>query len=100
MGPFDLQLKRTPSIFVALAEAIVYQQLTGKAAATIYARLCSLFPRAHDGPAPEQILRATDEKLRSAGLSASKRQLSTKKVQSVVVKTVTPEMKEEETRGA
>jgi methylated-DNA-[protein]-cysteine S-methyltransferase len=33
-GPFRLQLRRTPSIFVALTEAIVYQQLTAKAAAT------------------------------------------------------------------
>ena len=44
------ELKKTPSIFVALAEAIVYQQLTGKAAATIFARVCALFPRAHEGP--------------------------------------------------
>jgi len=72
IGPFRMQLKKTPSIFVALAEAIVYQQLTGKAAATIYARLCALFPKAHEGPTPAQILRASDEKLRGAGLSRSK----------------------------
>jgi methylated-DNA-[protein]-cysteine S-methyltransferase len=72
VGPFRLQLKRTPSIFVALAEAIVYQQLTGKAAATIYGRLCALFPRAHEGPTAENILRASDAKLRSAGLSRPK----------------------------
>ena len=72
VGPFRMRLKRTPSIFVALAEAIVYQQLTGKAAATIYARVCALFPRAHEGPTPEKILRVSEEKLRSAGLSRSK----------------------------
>lgn len=72
VGPFRMRLKRTPSIFVALAEAIVYQQLTGKAAATIYARMCALFPRAHEGPTPEKILRVSAEKLRSAGLSGSK----------------------------
>ena len=59
-------------MFGALAEAIVYQQLNGKAAATIYARLCALFPHAHEGPTPAHILRASDEKLRSAGLSGSK----------------------------
>ena len=59
-------------MFGALAEAIVYQQLNGKAAATIYARMCALFPRAHEGPTPAQILRASDEKLRAAGLSRSK----------------------------
>jgi len=72
VGPFRMRLKRTPSIFVALAEAIVYQQLNGKAAATIYARVCALFPNAHEGPKPEQILRASDEKLRGAGLSRPK----------------------------
>ncbi len=71
-GPFRLQLKTTPSIFGALAEAIVYQQLTGKAAATIFARVRALFPRAHEGPTVEQILRVSDEKLRAAGLSRPK----------------------------
>jgi methylated-DNA-[protein]-cysteine S-methyltransferase len=72
VGAFRMQLKRTPSIFGALVEAIVYQQLTGKAAATIHSRLCALFPRAHDGPSADQILRASDEQLRGAGLSRAK----------------------------
>jgi methylated-DNA-[protein]-cysteine S-methyltransferase len=72
VGPFRMELKKTPSIFVALAEAIVYQQLTGKAAATIFARVCALFPHAHEGPAAAQILRTSDEKLRAAGLSRPK----------------------------
>ena len=72
VGPFRMELKKTPSIFVALAEAIVYQQLTGKAAATIFARACALFPHAHEGPTAEQILRTSDEKLRAAGLSRPK----------------------------
>jgi methylated-DNA-[protein]-cysteine S-methyltransferase len=71
-GPFRMQLQRTPSVFGALSEAIVYQQLSGKAAATIFARLCALFPKAASGPSPEQILRASDQKLSSAGLSRSK----------------------------
>ena len=72
VGPFDLALKTTPSLFVALAESIVYQQLTGKAAATIFARVQALFPRAHHGPTAEQILRVSDDRLRGAGLSAAK----------------------------
>jgi 3-methyladenine DNA glycosylase/8-oxoguanine DNA glycosylase len=72
VGPFRLQLNRTPSIFVALAEAIVYQQLTAKAAATIFARLCAVFPRADEGPTAEQVLGASEEELRGAGLSRSK----------------------------
>ncbi|MGH7706523.1 MAG: methylated-DNA--[protein]-cysteine S-methyltransferase, partial [Vulcanimicrobiaceae bacterium] len=72
VGPFRMQLQNTPSIFVALAEAIVYQQLTAKSAQTIFARVQALFPRAHEGPTPEQILRVADEKLRTAGLSRQK----------------------------
>jgi 3-methyladenine DNA glycosylase/8-oxoguanine DNA glycosylase len=68
--PPPLELKQTPSLFGALAEAIVYQQLSGKAAATIYGRVCGLFPRA--SPGPEQILRIADDKLRGAGLSGAK----------------------------
>jgi len=72
VGPFTMELKTTPSLFVALAESIVYQQLTGRAAATIFARVCALFPRAHHGPTAEQILRVSDERLRGAGLSNAK----------------------------
>jgi methylated-DNA-[protein]-cysteine S-methyltransferase len=72
VGPLDLRLKRTSSIFGALAEAIVYQQLTGKAAATIFARVCALFPRAQDGPTAEHIVRVSDGRLRAAGLSRAK----------------------------
>jgi methylated-DNA-[protein]-cysteine S-methyltransferase len=72
VGPVEIQLKNTRSLFGALAEAIVYQQLSGRAAATIYSRLCALFPRAKDGPKPRHILAASDEQLRSAGVSRAK----------------------------
>jgi methylated-DNA-[protein]-cysteine S-methyltransferase len=72
VGPSRLQLRRAPSLFVALAESIVYQQLNGRAAATIFARVRGLFPQAQDGPSAAQILRASDDKLRAAGLSANK----------------------------
>jgi O-6-methylguanine DNA methyltransferase len=70
VGPFVMQLKQTPSLFFALAEAIIHQQLTGKAAATIHARFCAAF----SGGIPDarHILRASDETLRSIGLSGSK----------------------------
>ena len=70
IGPFGMQLRPAPSVFAALAEAIVYQQLNGRAAATIFARVSALFPRG--GPTAERILRTSDEKLRGAGLSRSK----------------------------
>jgi methylated-DNA-[protein]-cysteine S-methyltransferase len=72
VGPFRMRLHKTPSLFVALAEAIVYQQLTAKAAAAIFARVRALFPRPHEGPTAEQILHASEERLRAAGLSRSK----------------------------
>jgi len=70
VGPFRMRLKATASLFGALAEAIVYQQLSGKAAATIHGRVCALFPRSR--PTPELLLRAPDATLRGAGLSRNK----------------------------
>jgi methylated-DNA-[protein]-cysteine S-methyltransferase len=72
VGAFRMELKPTTSLFAALAESIVYQQLSGRAARTIYARVCALFPRAHEGPTPRRLLRLSDERLRAAGLSRSK----------------------------
>jgi methylated-DNA-[protein]-cysteine S-methyltransferase len=72
VGSLKLQLNTTGSVFGALAEAIVYQQLTGKAAATIYGRICALFPRARGGFTPAHILEASEESLRGAGLSRAK----------------------------
>ena len=71
-GTAPLELKKTPSLFGALVEAIVYQQLSGKAAATIHRRVCALFPRASHGPTAKHILGVADDALRSAGLSGSK----------------------------
>ena len=70
VGPFRMQLIAASSIFGALAQAIVYQQLNGKAAATIFARFCALFPAR--SPTAEQVLAASEDELRGAGLSRSK----------------------------
>jgi 3-methyladenine DNA glycosylase/8-oxoguanine DNA glycosylase len=72
IGPFALQLKSSRSLFGALAEAIVYQQLSNKAAATIYGRVEALFPSARDGFTPRQILGSAEEALRGCGLSRAK----------------------------
>jgi 3-methyladenine DNA glycosylase/8-oxoguanine DNA glycosylase len=82
-GPCTLEPETTQNIFEALLESIIYQQLNGKVAATITARVKALFPenthqlRTRRGlvagfPTPEQILAATPERLRSAGLSQAK----------------------------
>ena len=71
LGPFGLELRPCRSPFEGLAESIVYQQLHGKAAATIFGRLRDLYPgrRIH----PEGILATPDTALRGAGLSGAKR---------------------------
>ena len=71
-GPFGLTLPDEPSSFAALAEAIVYQQLSPKAAGTIFGRFCALFPGALSCPTPDQVLAASEATLRGAGLSGSK----------------------------
>jgi methylated-DNA-[protein]-cysteine S-methyltransferase len=71
-GPFSIELRATASVFAALAEAIVHQQLSNKAAATIHGRLRGLYRNGGDGPTPRQILRTPDARLRGAGLSAAK----------------------------
>jgi DNA-3-methyladenine glycosylase II len=71
VGKFNLQLEPIDSPFHALAESIVYQQLNGKAASTIFARVNALF----DSPqflCPHEVAEISDVLLRSAGLSRSK----------------------------
>jgi methylated-DNA-[protein]-cysteine S-methyltransferase len=70
-GPFRMRHSSMHSPFEALATSIVYQQLNGKAAATILSRVVALFaPRAF--PRPSDILATADDRLRGAGLSRGK----------------------------
>ena len=57
--------------FDALAESIAYQQLSGKAAATIWKRVRALYPKKKYLD-PKLVLTTPDRKLRAAGLSRSK----------------------------
>ncbi len=67
VGPFRMQYG--PAEFHSLAEAIVYQQLNGKAAETIFKRFAAL---AGEPLTPQGILKLSDEQLRGAGLSKQK----------------------------
>ena len=58
------------SHFDALVRSIVYQQLSGKAAATIHGRVLGLF--GGRAPTPAELVAMPDENLRSAGLSRQK----------------------------
>ncbi len=57
--------------FDALAESIAYQQLSGKAAATIFGRVRALYPR-QKYLDPKKILATPNDSFRAAGLSRSK----------------------------
>jgi len=67
VGPCRMEFG--PAEFSSLAEAIVYQQLNGKAAVTIFNRFAEL---AGSPITPERILKLTDEQLRAVGLSKQK----------------------------
>ena len=66
-----------------LAESIAYQQLSGKAAATIWGRVRALYPR-RKWLDPKQILATPDEKLRACGLSGAK----TRAIKDLAAKTI------------
>jgi 3-methyladenine DNA glycosylase/8-oxoguanine DNA glycosylase len=70
VGPFAMPTRETMSPFQMLLHSIVYQQITGKAAASIHGRLVALFPGAKPGPRKMQKL--SDEALRAAGMSRPK----------------------------
>ena len=71
IGPFEMELNSADSLFEALLRSIVYQQLHGKAAATIHGRVLTELTR-HGGTTPEALAQATDSALRGAGLSGNK----------------------------
>lgn len=89
VGPFAMRAERGDP-FRALARSIVFQQLSGKAASTIFSRFIGLFdpdggaereirrsdpawtPGTGPFPAPAAVLAASDDSLRAAGLSRQK----------------------------
>ena len=95
VGPFRMEYG-VPQ-FCSLAEAIVYQQLNGKAAETIFKRFGSL---AGDPLTPEGILKLSDEQLRGVGLSKQKsaylKDLAQKTAAGVLDFSKLPELPDEE----
>lgn len=68
-GPFALRLDVSPSPFESLLESILYQQLHGKAAATIHRRVREIYS---GDPSPQALLDTPEDRLRAAGVSANK----------------------------
>jgi len=97
VGPIRHRPRDADGPFGALVRAIVFQQLAGRAAQAIYARV-----RAAVGDAltPESVDAASDEALRAAGLSANKlaslRDLSAKVLDGTVVLTRTSRRSDDE----
>jgi len=71
LAPFQIDVVDAQSPYEVLLESIVYQSISGKAAATIFGRIKAL---GSDGrpPSPPQMLRIPSPKLRKAGLSGAK----------------------------
>src|SRR3954465_12263930 len=70
-GPPDLSRYHGKiSVFESLLRSIVYQQLSGYAAAAIHTRILALFPKGK--PDPNELLKIRATKLRKAGLSIQK----------------------------
>jgi DNA-3-methyladenine glycosylase II len=68
-GPYEPRPSEKPDIFASLARAIIYQQLAGKAAASIHLRFTQLFTESVN---PQDILGFDIDTIRSAGLSNAK----------------------------
>jgi hypothetical protein len=71
VGPFNIQPSAHAGPFEALLRSIFYQQLNGKAAASILGRFKDRFG-AGQMPSPATILAASTRQLRSVGLSRQK----------------------------
>ncbi|MFZ0414228.1 MAG: DNA-3-methyladenine glycosylase [Candidatus Acidiferrales bacterium] len=84
---FQLRIEEAQSPYEALLRAIAYQSISGKAAATIFARVKALGANGRC-PTPEEILRVRKPALRKAGLSGAKitaaKDLARKTIEGVV----------------
>jgi 3-methyladenine DNA glycosylase/8-oxoguanine DNA glycosylase len=85
--PFQIDVADAQSPYEVLLEAIAYQSISGKAAATIFGRIKEL-SSSGGVPTPEEILRLRRQELRKAGLSGAKveamRDLARKTIDGIV----------------
>ena len=85
--PYPTKFGKSKDPYRALVRAVVYQQLSGKAAGTIHGRMIALFPD-KEHPDPEDLLAASPELLRTAGLSRQKiaaiKDVSQKRIDGVI----------------
>jgi DNA-3-methyladenine glycosylase II len=86
-APFQMDPDHLQSPYEALLEAIVYQSISGKAAATIFARIKALSSTGR-APTPQEIVKLRKQTLRKAGLSGAKaeamKDLAKKTIEGIV----------------
>lgn len=109
------KLSPSKNAFASLARSIIYQQLSGKAAASIEKKFFVLFDPSVAGkkskfgtviatkfPKPEEVLKLTDAQFQSAGVSAQKRgylrDLAAKFLDRTIVPKQFPKMTDDEIR--
>ena len=83
VGACSLKPRRGVQPWQALVRSVAFQQLNGNAAETIFNRFLALFPEIKF-PTPEQIIRVSNQQLRSAGLSGAK----TAAIKDIAAKTI------------
>ncbi|MEZ6024397.1 MAG: DNA-3-methyladenine glycosylase [Hyphomonadaceae bacterium] len=85
--PYPTKFPKSRDPYRALVRAVVFQQLSGKAAGTIHGRMLALFPD-KEHPDPEDLIEADPTLLRSAGLSRQKiaaiKDVALKRVEGVI----------------
>lgn len=69
-GAFTLEVSKDSDLFISLARSIIYQQLSGKAAATIHGRFEALFSK--DRPNAAEAVHLSVAEFRAVGLSNNK----------------------------
>jgi DNA-3-methyladenine glycosylase II len=89
---FQIEMESMDSPYEALMESIAYQSISGKAAATIFARIKALGKNGRP-PTPHEMLKLRPQKLRKAGLSGAK-VLAMKDLAQKTIDGVVPTMEE------
>ena len=95
MVPFQMDQDPLQSPYEALLEAIAYQSISGKAAATIYGRIKALSATGR-APTPQEMLKLRKSALRKAGLSGAK-VLAMKDLAKKTIDGVVPTLEQAET---
>jgi len=93
-APFQAEMEAHQSPYEALLEAIAYQSISGKAAATIFGRIKALSTTGGI-PTPHEILKFRTQALRKAGLSGAKI-LAMKDLAKKTIEGIVPSMEEAE----